>query len=75
MPQDDVAVARGADVDIAGEAQHPVRSGGEHAHGILAGVKVEVPNRPGCHQVIIFVPAAQLDLSVPHAKMTGWSVI
>jgi hypothetical protein len=58
MPQDDVFVARGADIDIATEAQRPVWSGSEHARGILAGVKVEVPNRPGGHLLIISVPAS-----------------
>jgi hypothetical protein len=54
MPQDDVSVARGADIDIAAEAQHPVRPGGEDAHRVLARVKIEVPHRPGDHPLIIY---------------------
>ena len=54
MPQDDVSVARGADIDIAAEAQHPVRPGGEDAHSVLARVKIEVPHRPGGHLLIIY---------------------
>jgi hypothetical protein len=70
MPQDDVSVARGADMDIAAEAQHLIWSGSEDAPGILAGVKSK--SRTGLVVSCSSSPcpptgllAAQLDASVP----------
>jgi hypothetical protein len=45
-------------IDIAAEAQHPIRSGCEGTQDIFAGVKAEVPNRPGGHLLIISVSAS-----------------
>ena len=49
MPQHDIAMAGGADVDIAVPVQHPALMDGKDAHVALIGVKVEIPDRPGGH--------------------------
>jgi hypothetical protein len=49
VPQHDVAVARGAHIRIAAQAQHSAGLTGEDAYGFLVGMKVEVPDRPGGH--------------------------
>jgi len=49
MPQNDIAIACGADVDTAVSAQHPALMDGKDAHVVLIGMEVEIPDRPGGH--------------------------